>query len=342
MARRGRKPASAGGSVRFGGRELDPAEIASIRQLIRAHPQANRTALARLVCRAGNWRQPNGELRVRCVRDGLVRLHEQGRIVLPASRRQAPFGTRRGGPDGADRPEGVWRRWGRDSLDLRAVQVRPITPDERGRWREAMARFHYLGDGEIVGKTQRYVAEIGDEWLALLGWGAAVLKSRHRERYLGWDEKTKYRRLHLVANNVRFLMLPGVEVPHLASRVLAANLRRLSRDWEARYGHPILLAETFVDLGRFRGTAYRAANWIYLGQTRGMGRRGAGYESHGQPKGLFVYPLHRRARALLSAPFPAPQLTGRQGVSTFSIDVNRLPVEGDGGLLEVLRQITDP
>jgi hypothetical protein len=116
----------------------------------------------------------------------------------------------------------------------------------------------------------------------LLGWGAAALKSRHRERYVGWDAKTKYRRLSFVANNVRFLILPWVQVRHLASVVLSRTLRRLSADWEQRYDHPILLAETFVDLARFRGTCYRAANWIHLGTTRGVGRKGAGFEAHGR------------------------------------------------------------
>ena len=342
MPRQGRKPASGCRRVRFRGRELGSAEIAWIRKLIRAHPEANRSALSRLVCCAWDWRQPNGELRVRSVRNLLVRLSEEGHIVLPASQRRAR-------PDPLSRGCSAAGGWGsapRSSeprtIDLKAVTVRPITTDERGRWREAMARFHYLGDGNIVGKTQRYVAEIEGEWLALLGWGAAALKSRHREQYVGWDEQTKYQRLHLVANNVRFLILPWIRVPHLASRVLATNLKRLSGDWEARYGHPILLAETFVDLARFQGTAYRASNWIYLGQTRGMGRKGAGYERHGQPKGLFVYPVHRRARALLSAVFPAPQLKGSTAMPALSIDVNRLPLEGRDGLLDVLRKITDP
>jgi hypothetical protein len=203
-----------------------------------------------------------------------------------------------------------------------------------------MERFHYLGDGDIVGETLRYVAENATGWLALVGWGAAALKSRFREAYIGWDEKTKYRRLHLVANNVRFLILP--RVPHLASSVLGANIRRLSRDWQQRYGHPILLAETFVDLNRFAGTCYRAANWTYLGQTRGVGRRGAGFQSHGEPKGLFVYPLHRRAREILASPFPSPEIGGGHSMADLSIDVNRLPLEGEGGLIDVLRQISDP
>jgi hypothetical protein len=130
----------------------------------------------------------------------------------------------------------------------------------------------------------------------------------------------------------------------LASCVLAANLRRISADWVERYGHSLLLAETFVDLERFRGTCYRAANWIYLGDTRGMGRKGNGYESHGKPKGLFVFPLNRRVSEILSAPFPSPEILESRNMANFSIeiDVNRLPLLGEGGLVDVLRGLTDP
>jgi hypothetical protein len=205
-----------------------------------------------------------------------------------------------------------------------------------------MSRFHYLGDGAIVGERLRYVAESDSRWLALLGWGAAALKSRHREAFVGWQEKLKIERLSFVANNVRFLILPWVEVPHLASFVLAANLRRLSNDWQRVYGHRILLAETFVDLKRFRATCYRASNWKYLGETRGMRREGKGYAEHGRPKGLFVYPLEPRAREILTAPFPSPEILENPTVATIAIDVNKLPLEGKGGLIEVLRDIKDP
>jgi hypothetical protein len=220
------------------------------------------------------------------------------------------------------------------------VGVRPIAPGERAQWDDAVTRYHYLGAGPIVGEVLRYVAEEGNRWVALLAWGAAVLKSRHREAYVGWDEKTKYERLHLVADNVRFLIL--VRTPHLASAVLAKNLRRLSRDWEAWYGHPILLAETFVDLERFRGTCYRAANWIYLGETRGVKRMGEGFEEHGRKKGLFVYPVHPRAREILSAPFPSPEIVRRDQMQNVVVDVNRLPLQEEGGLIELLAGIIDP
>jgi hypothetical protein len=314
-------------------------QIARIGEIVRGHPEAPRGELASLVCREYGWRRPNGELRVRACRDLLQRLEDAGHVRLPPSRVGVQRRPGRGASRSIPRVSAVPRV---GDVCPREVAVRPIEPAETSGWREAMDRFHYLGDGAIVGETIRYVAESRGRWVALLGWGAAALKSRHREAFVGWDDRTKYRRLHLVANNVRFLILPHVEVPHLASAVLARNLRRLSADWVARYRHPILLAETFVDLSRFRGICYRAANWVYLGETRGVGRKGAGFAEHGNKKGLFVYPLHRRAREILSAPFPSPEILRRSTMPSIPVDVNKLPLEGEGGLIEVLRRITDP
>jgi hypothetical protein len=143
---------------------------------------------------------------------------------------------------------------------------------------------------------------VADErWLALLGWQAAALKCTARDAWIGWSRVLHYQRLHLLANNARFLIFPTAHVPNLASRVLALNLRRLAGDWQQIHGHP-LLAETFVDTARFTGACYRAANWQVLGHTRGFSRHNGRYTAHGQPKQVLVYPLHRWARSLLCAP----------------------------------------
>lgn len=180
-------------------------------------------------------------------------------------------------------------------VDLASLIVRPIGPEERLGWRIYMARYHYLGFRPIVGEHLLYAALLGSELVALLGWAGAALQAPLRDSYLGWDEATKRRQLHLVANNIRFLVLPWVRVKHLASKVLATNLRRLSGDWQQAWGHPLLLAETFVDTSRFRGTCYRAANWRCLGQTAGRSRHANRYSRNGVPKALFVYPRNHRA-----------------------------------------------
>ena len=186
--------------------------------------------------------------------------------------------------------------------DLRQVVVRPILSRERELWEDLMRRHHYLGFDGLVGESLRYVAERGGRWLALLAWQAAALKCRARDRWIGWPPVLQYRRLAFLANNSRFLILPDAHLPNLASRVLSLNLRRLSADWQAVYGHELLLAETFVDPRRFTGACYRAANWLLLGQTRGFAKQQQTYRRHDRPKLVLVYPLRRGARVLLSDP----------------------------------------
>lgn len=172
-----------------------------------------------------------------------------------------------------------------------------------------MRRHHYLGFDGMVGESLRYVAEIDGQWVALLGWQAAALKCRARDRWIGWPPVLQYQRLMFIANNGRFLILPDAHLPNLASRVLSLNLKRLSADWQAVHGHELLLAETFVDPQRFTGTCYRAANWLVLGQSLGFAKQQNTYRRHGLPKLVLVYPLHRRARALLVDPHWNPRRT---------------------------------
>jgi hypothetical protein len=187
--------------------------------------------------------------------------------------------------------------------DLSTLSVRPITAEERLGYRIHMERYHYLGWRRMVGEHLLYAAFLGTALVALLGWSGAALQVPLRDAYLGWDAVTKHRNLRLVANNVRFLVLPWVRVKHLASKLLAQNLRRLSEDWQRTWGHPVWLAETFVDTSRFRGTCYRAANWLELGQTAGRTRQANRYLRGGTPKALFVFPLRRNAvKALRTLP----------------------------------------
>lgn len=345
-------PGEGSGASEPGACELDAQQIARIRTIVRARRRAPRGEIAAAVCREFGWRRPNGELRLRSCRDLLARLDREGVIALAPSPPRAPrrartprreavgdAGARAGADAGAESPADGGTV---PAVAIRRIVVRPAEPAELPRWRGEMERHHYLGDGAIVGETIRHVAECDGRWVALLAWGAAALKSRHREAWIGWDEPMKRRRLHLVANNVRFLVLPSARTPHLASAVLARSARRLSADYAARYGHPVLVAETFVDVLRFRGTCYRAANWVLLGETRGMRRKGRGYEAHGRKKALFVLPLHPRAREILAAPFPSPEILRRPSMPDICVDVNKLPLDGKGGLVEILRGMTDP
>lgn len=323
--------------LRCSDRGVTADDVQGIRALLRRHPELGRVALSLQLCRDWDWRRADGTWNHRACRELLLRLHGQGKITLPPPQRlpgrphPAPFC-------------GSWRPGQIDpAFRLQDVIVRPLQVEERRQWQHLMAQYHYLGFQNTVGEAIRYVATRGSHWLALLAWAAAAFKSRHREAWIGWDEALKWRRLHLVANNVRFLILPGIQRKNLASKVLALNLQRLSDDWQQHYGHPILLAETFIDLSRFAGTCYRAAGWIPLGETRGFGKRRHGYCLHGRPKTLFVRPVRPDAAQLLSAPFSPPRFPPSPAQEKIPmLDVNRLPVDGDGGLLELLGTLPDP
>lgn len=283
--------------VRYRNRALGEAELSFIREQIRSDTSRTRPQLARAICTAWEWRQPNGSLSEYACRDLLLRLQEWGHIELPPPRRAPP---RR-----HDLPllpaELIPLPWieVRDPQCLDGLVVRPIRPEERQGWRLFMGRYHYLGDKPIVGEHLLYAAWLDGELVSLVGWASAALRVPLREELIGWDEPTKLRNLHLVTNNVRFLVFPWVRVKHLASKVLGRTLRRLSADWQARWGHPILLAETFVDPARFRGTCYRAANWRLLGMSAGRVRRANRYLRGGTPKAVYVYELRRDSRRLL-------------------------------------------
>ena len=190
------------------------------------------------------------------------------------------------------------------SIDLRGVTVRPTWgAQEHRRWDRLVAEHHYLRFHGVVGKGLRHVAVHGESWLALLGWQPGAFKLAARDRWVGWSAQQQFKRLHLIANNSRFVILTPERVPNLASRVLGLSLRRLSQDIEAVHGYPALLAETFVDVSRFAGTCYRASNWRSLGFTRGFAREPGGaarWRHHGQPKEVFVFELTDGAAEALS------------------------------------------
>jgi hypothetical protein len=168
-----------------------------------------------------------------------------------------------------------------------------------------MQAHHYLGSLAKIGETLWYVATYLGEWVALLSFSSAALKCGARDRWIGWNFRHQYSRLNLLTNNSRFLILPEWHYPNLASKTLALCLKRLSGDWLAHFGHPLLLVETFVDPARFHGTLYKAANWLYLGDTQGVSRTRQGYSATAAaPKMLFVFLLQADARAVLSRPLP--------------------------------------
>jgi hypothetical protein len=198
-----------------------------------------------------------------------------------------------------------------------------------------MREHHYLGFRGWVGEALRYVAEWQGRWIALVGWCAAALKCGARDRWIGWPVALQRQRLSLVANNARFLILPGPRVANLASRVLGLTLRRLSSDWQQVHGHPVWLAESFIDPQRFTGTCYRAAGWLEVGQTQGYRRRATGYVAHGEPKTVWLRPLVRRAAELLRSPVLEPPMLGGKMVNV------QLAQPKEEELLQVLLRVPE-
>jgi hypothetical protein len=186
------------------------------------------------------------------------------------------------------------------SVHVRKVLVRPVEPSEEGRYKALMEEHHYLGALPKIGETLWYVATWQEAWVALLSFSAAAWKCAPRDRWIGWPYTHQYDRLKLVVNQSRFCILPDWHVPNLGSHVLALSEKRLCSDWQKRFGHPVLLMETFVDPARFRGTVYKAANWILAGTSRGYRRVSKGYANARSPKMVFLKPLRKESRLLLS------------------------------------------
>jgi GNAT superfamily N-acetyltransferase len=213
------------------------------------------------------------------------------------------------------------------SETLLELNVRPVERSEEARYQEQMARHHYLGGLPKIGETVWYVATWHDEWVAQLSISAAALKCGVRDRWIGWDFRSQYGRLKLIGNNSRFLILPDWHRPNVGSRVLSLTERRVVADWQARYGHPLLLLETFVDPRRFHGGVYHASNWIELGLTQGYRRTPDGYSAEvGAPKRVFVRPLCRNPQARLTHPDRAHlQLAGAPKIMLTAEQMRTLP-----------------
>ncbi len=333
--------------VRYRGTELDDEDIGRIRQLIRRHPRWGRTELARRVCQLYDWRRPNGEYSTRSCLDLLGRLQRQGWIRLSAPRRmRREPGTKAASPRHESLGLGPTPGWESLVVPGAPLVVRPIVAEELAGWRAYMQRFHYLGDCTLVGESLRYAAIVDGELAALLSWSTAALHSAPRDHYVGWDAATKAKNLSGIVNNSRFLIMPWIRQQNLASRILGTNLRRLRADWQARYQHPVLMAETFVDATRFHGGCYRASNWVYVGQTKGWSKGGTSYSFHGHPKAVFVYPLCRGAVQRLCR---APQahdgddeaMKIRERKEAVTLDMDQLGLDGEDGLLAVLETVSD-
>ena len=284
---------------KYRGRVITDADVAFINQLIAAHPTVSRRGLSKKLCEAWNWVQPNGALRDMVCRGLMLFLHRAGHIQLPPTRVTVPNPlAQRSKPAAVAVNRTPLQGSLRTLRPLRVQQVRR-TPQEP-LFNSLIEHHHYLGYTQPVGEHLKYLVFVKDRPIACLAWSSAPRHLGCRDRFIGWSAEARRENIRFLAYNLRFLILPWVRVPHLASHLLGIMARSLPRDWEQVYQHPVCFLETFVEPQRFRGTCYRAANWTVLGRTTGRGKADQTHRVNRSLKEVLGYPLRRDFRRFLS------------------------------------------
>ena len=287
------------GKLQYRQRVITDSDVAFIRQLLREHPAASRRELSKKLCQAWNWVQPNGALRDMVCRGLMLKLHREGLIELP-SVRQVPCNPL------AHRSQPTVVSVDARPLQVKLSEIQPLefrsvrrTPEEQ-LFNSLLEQYHYLRYKQPVGEHLKFLVYAGERPVACFAWSSSAHYLGCRDRFLGWSDQARRKNLHLLAYNPRFLILPWVEISHLASHLLARMTRMLSGEWERAYGHPIYFVETYIDPERYRGTCYRAANWMVLGRTTGRGKNAWSKRPNRPIKEVLGYPLRRDFRQLLS------------------------------------------
>jgi len=281
------------------GRSIGPAELEQVRGLLAAHPEWSRYRLSCELCRVWHWRSLTGQIKDMAARTLLLKMEQRGLVALPARRRLSP--NRMCHKQIRPLPHPT------DPIIGSLSQLQPLHIQELSRRPEALPLFdwllhqyHYLGYTSAVGQNVKYLVwDRQGRALACLLFGAAAWKTQGRDAFIGWTAAQRQAQLHQVANHSRFLILPWVRVPGLASHLLGRVARRIAADWQGRYGHRVALLETFVEQGRFRGSCYRAANWIWVGRTQGRTRQDRRHVLQAPVKDVWVYPLQADFRKVL-------------------------------------------
>ena len=286
-------------AITYRGRVATADDVVFINHLIKDNPHASRRALSVKLCRAWNWRQPNGTLRDMVCRGFMLALHRAGHITLPEKnfspnnplvhRKTPPKITIDKNPVSASL---------HNVRPLRFCQVR-----RRGKeklFNSLIARYHYLGYCQPVGEHLKYIVFAGERPVACLAFSSAPRHIGCRDRFIGWNAAVRKNNLPLMAYNSRFLILPWVNIKFLASHILAQSAAVVEKDWLSRYNHPVYYLETFVDKDRFAGTCYKAANWLYLGDTTGRGKDDKTNRPNRSIKAVYGYPLVKDFREKLA------------------------------------------
>jgi hypothetical protein len=302
------------GALGYRHRVITDADLIFIRRLIAENPQCSRRRLSEKLCRAWNWVQPNGALRDMVCRGLMLMLHRRGLIELPPRRQVGRSSLVR-----REKPASVSIEQSPLSMslaELGPLEVRQVrrTPEE-ALFNSLLEQHHYLGYTQPVGEHLKYLVFARGRPIACVAWSSAPRHLGSRDRFIGWSAQARQKNIALLAYNTRFLILPWITVPHLASHLLGRMARTLSADWRRLYAHPIYFVETFIDPQRFRGTCYRAANWIPIGVTTGRGKDDQTHRANRPIKEVLGYPLVKDFRQRLSR---LPQAQGEAAVQALA------------------------
>ncbi len=286
----------------YRGRTVTDADVVFIRELITAHPAASRRRLSEKLCQVWNWLQPNGTPRAMICRGLMLALHRAGHIELPPQRRCPSNPLARRPRPSAELLGQIDRSPLCVSLDaLRPLVFRQVRRTEaEPLFNSLIEHYHELGYTQPVGEQLKYLVYSQDRPIACLAWSSAPRHLGCRDRFIGWSTEARRRNIRFIAYNLRYLIPPWVQVPHLASHILGRMARLVPQDWRRIYGHPVWFLETFVNPLRHRGTCYRAANWIVLGRTTGRGKNDQTRRPNRPIKEVLGYPLCRDFRSLLA------------------------------------------
>jgi len=272
-------------------------QLRQIKLIMDENPGINITRLSMKLCELWDWRFPSGDPKDMSCRDLLRKLANQGKIVLPESN----MGSRAHGnkPRAIPHLEHDTTPITGHLKNILPLSIEIVNKEGSAEFASMLAQYHYLGFDRTIGRSMKYMArDKGGRPVALLLYGSAAWKCKGRDDHIGWNPKQRQENLQLITNNTRFLIPQWVQVPCLASYTLSRVSKRISADWQIKYGHPILCLETFVD-EQFEGTCYKASNWIYVGKTRGRGRDDINHLAALTVKSTFVYPLVKNYRKLL-------------------------------------------
>lgn len=286
------------GVFRYRGKIIGELDIGFIQDVIDADPKITRRKLSQRICSALGWVQANGAPRDMVCRGLLLKLHRGGWITLPPSRWADAKGLIRRAPEIVTIDESAVTGALRDLGTLEFRQIRRTA--EESLFNSVIAQHHYLGHTQPVGEHLKYMVWAGERPVACVAWCSAVRHLGPRDRFIGWSAEARRRNIGFIAYQSRYLILPWVRIPHLASHILGRMARMISRDWERVYGHGIYYLETFTDPERFRGTCYRAANWIPLGLTTGRGKASNSHRPNRSLKQVWGYPLEKQFRHSLA------------------------------------------